>query len=56
LLPPGLSIVGARDDLPSLPQIQFAVIFPGGSNPAVEALVATIVKWAASNRLVVLQE
>jgi hypothetical protein len=35
--------------LPPLPQIQFAVISAGGSNPAIEALVATILKWAASN-------
>jgi DNA-binding transcriptional LysR family regulator len=49
LLPPGLAIVGARDGLPALPEIQFAVISGAGSNPAIEALVATILKWAASN-------
>lgn len=49
LLPPGLAIIGARDGLPALPEIQFEVISAGGSNPAIEALVATILKWAASN-------
>jgi hypothetical protein len=49
LLPPGLGIFGARDDLPVLPEIQFLVIASGGSNPAVDALVATILKWAAAN-------
>jgi DNA-binding transcriptional LysR family regulator len=49
LLPPGLATVAARDGLPALPEIQFEVITAGGSNPAVEALVATILKWAASN-------
>jgi DNA-binding transcriptional LysR family regulator len=48
LLPPGLAIIGIRDGLPTLPEIQFEVI-SGGSNPAIEALVATILKWAASN-------
>jgi len=49
LLPAGLAIVGARDGLPALPEIQFAVISPGKSTPAIEALVATILKWAGSN-------
>lgn len=49
LMPPGLAPVASRDGLPPLPQIQFAVISAGGSNPAIEALVATILKWAASN-------
>jgi DNA-binding transcriptional LysR family regulator len=49
LLPSGLAIVGDRDSLPVLPEIQFAVISPGGSNPTIEALVATILKWAAWN-------
>ena len=49
LLPSGLAAVGARDGLPALPDIQFAVICGGGANPAVEALVATIRKWAASH-------
>jgi len=47
LLPPGLAVVGARDDLPALPQIQFEVI-TRASNPAIEALVATIMRWAAT--------
>jgi DNA-binding transcriptional LysR family regulator len=49
LLPPGLATVGAREELPALPEIEFAVISAGGSNPAVEALVATIVNWVASS-------
>jgi DNA-binding transcriptional LysR family regulator len=49
LLPPGLAIIGARDGLPALPEIQFEVISAGGSNPAIDALVSTILKWAASN-------
>ena len=49
LLPQGLEVVGARDDLPALPQIEFAVICTQASNPAIAALVATIMKWSASN-------
>jgi len=49
LLPPGLEVVGARDELPALPKIQFAVIFARESNPAIEVLAATILKWAASS-------
>jgi DNA-binding transcriptional LysR family regulator len=49
LLPPGLAIVGAREDLPVLPEIQFLVIYSGGTNPANEALAATILRWATSN-------
>jgi DNA-binding transcriptional LysR family regulator len=49
LLPPGLESVAARDDLPALPEIQFAVICAQASSPAIAALVATIMKWAASN-------
>jgi DNA-binding transcriptional LysR family regulator len=49
LLPPGLTVISAHEGLPALPEIQFEVIAAGGSNPAIEALVATISKWAASN-------
>jgi DNA-binding transcriptional LysR family regulator len=49
LLPPGLAVLGTRDGLPPLPEIQFEVISAGGSNPAIEALSTTILKWAASN-------
>jgi DNA-binding transcriptional LysR family regulator len=49
LLPPGLKIIATRDDLPALPEIQFEVISAGGSNSAIEALAATILKWAASS-------
>lgn len=49
LLPPGLAIFGAGDGLPPLPEIQFEVVSAGGSNPTLEALVTTILRWAASN-------
>jgi DNA-binding transcriptional LysR family regulator len=48
LLPAGLAIVGGRD-LPALPEIQFEVISPGRSTPAIEALAAAILKWTGSN-------
>lgn len=47
LLPPGLAIVAPRDGLPELPAIRFEVISTGVPNPAVEALVATILRWGA---------
>jgi len=54
LLPPGLKIFGARDGVPVLPLIQFEVIAAGGTNSAIDALAATILKWAASgSRLVI---
>jgi DNA-binding transcriptional LysR family regulator len=49
LLPPGLTTVDALEELPALPEIEFEVISAGVPNTAVEALVATIVNWAASN-------
>jgi DNA-binding transcriptional LysR family regulator len=48
LMPPGLAVVAARDRLPKLPDIQFAVISPERPTPAIEALSATIMRWASS--------
>jgi DNA-binding transcriptional LysR family regulator len=48
LMPPGLAVVAARDRLPKLPDIQFAVMSPDRPTPAVQALSATIMRWAAS--------
>lgn len=48
LMPPGLAVVAARDRLPKLPDIQFAVLSPERPTPAIEALSATIMRWAAS--------
>jgi DNA-binding transcriptional LysR family regulator len=50
LMPPGLSIVAGAESLPRLPDIEFVVIGPGGSNPAMEALIAAILQWASVGR------
>ncbi len=47
LLPPGLAVLPPRDGLPALPEIEFVVIEPSNRTPAHEALVATILQWAA---------
>lgn len=46
LLPPGLFVQPSRSGLPELPRIRFVVIGPGGANPVVDALVATILQWS----------
>lgn len=48
LMPPGLSILAPREGLPVLPLIEFVVIGPGGTNPAIDALCATILHWGGS--------
>jgi DNA-binding transcriptional LysR family regulator len=48
LMPPGLTIVPARDALPKLPDIQFVVLRPDHPGPAIQALAATIMTWAGS--------
>lgn len=48
LMPPGLAVVSAREGLPKLPDIQFVVMSPERPSPAIEALAATIMRWAAS--------
>jgi DNA-binding transcriptional LysR family regulator len=48
LMPAGLTIVPSQDGLPLLPEIEFVVIGPGGSNPVVDALIGTILQWAGA--------
>jgi len=48
LIPPGLTIAPARDDLPALPEVEFVIIQPGGHHPAAEMLTTTILQWATS--------
>lgn len=47
LMPPGLVVHAGRQGLPELPSIRFVVISPGGSNPVIDALAATILQWSA---------
>ncbi|MGF7147241.1 DNA-binding transcriptional LysR family regulator [Sphingomonas zeicaulis] len=46
LLPPGLTTIAPSPDLPALPTMQFVVIGPGGSNPAIAALTGTMLQWS----------
>jgi DNA-binding transcriptional LysR family regulator len=46
LMPPGLTVVPAREGLPGLPDIQFAVLAPDHPGAAIEALATTIMNWA----------
>jgi DNA-binding transcriptional LysR family regulator len=46
LIPEGLAMVPAQDDLPVLPDVEFVVIGPGPGNAAAESLVATMLQWA----------
>jgi DNA-binding transcriptional LysR family regulator len=50
LLPPGLSVVPASRHLPALPEVTFAIIYPGGTNPLSQALAEVIVQWVGSGR------
>ena len=50
LLPPGLAVLAATPELPPLPDVEFAVVSPGGQNPAAEALQSAILNWAAFGR------
>lgn len=49
LLPSGLAPVAAAA-LPSLPDLEFVVIGPGGQHPVAEALTAEILSWASYGR------
>jgi len=50
LLPPGLTALAATTGLPRLPDLEFAVVGPGGQHPVAEALTAAILNWAAFGR------
>jgi len=50
LLPPGLTALAATAGLPQLPDLEFAVVGPGGQHPVAEALTAAILNWAAFGR------
>ena len=50
LLPPGLAVLPASLDLPSLPMLDFVFIRPRGRNPVVEALSDAVLAWAVSGR------
>lgn len=45
LLPSGLTVMPSSDALPTLPELEFVVIAPGGRDPARDALAATILRW-----------
>lgn len=47
LIPPGLVVIPPRPDLPPLPDLEFVVIGPGGTNVAAAALIQAILEWAA---------
>lgn len=51
LMPPGLSVIPPRDDLPSLPVMEFVIIGPGGNHAVADALTAAIVQWATQGRV-----
>jgi DNA-binding transcriptional LysR family regulator len=46
LMPAGLVTIPVSSDLPELPTMEFVVICPGGSDPAIGALTSTILRWA----------
>lgn len=46
LIPAGLAAVAPSAGVPHLPTMEFVVIGPGGSDPAVAALTTTMLRWA----------
>jgi DNA-binding transcriptional LysR family regulator len=50
LIPAGLSVAQPTAGLPSLPEIEFVVLGPGGQNPVADALIVAILQWSASGR------
>jgi DNA-binding transcriptional LysR family regulator len=47
LMPPGLAAIAPGPGLPRLPEVEFAIIGPGGRDPVAEALTGVILQWAA---------
>jgi len=47
LIPPGLAVIAPSAGLPTLPDVEFVVLGPGGRHPAAQALTAAILQWAS---------
>jgi hypothetical protein len=47
-MPPGLAVMSDGAGLPTLPELEFVIIGPGGGQPIVEMLTTTILKWATT--------
>ena len=50
LMPAGLVLLGPDPGLPALPEMEFVVLGPGGHQPAAQALIASVLQWAAIGR------
>jgi DNA-binding transcriptional LysR family regulator len=48
LIPPGLAVVAPHAYLPSLPNLEFVIIGPGGHHPVADALTSAIHQWTTS--------
>lgn len=51
LIPPGLAVLPSGAGLPGLPELEFVVIGPEGSQPVADMLTAAILQWASIARV-----
>lgn len=49
-MPAGLVLLGPDAGLPTLPEIEFVILGPGGHQTAAQALIAAVLQWAAIGR------
>ncbi len=50
LMPAGLALLGPDPGLPTLPEMEFVLLGPGGHQAAAQALIAAVLHWAAIHR------